>query len=221
MLKRLVLTTALTAMALTLILPIGDADAQSQGVTRSGSISGSIGEMSYEGGVPVPNPPNRDIIGGAYYDAALEGRDVALTVRVLAVGSGESIRRTPHGYYGNNAVRLEFVFNLPEGTTPEQLNGDMLEWSTASFVEVWGTNVIAPSLQYSTKYAPPSVSFETLELTDDGLAMSGRVTGEACLYSYDVDMRGDRSATQPRIMGETLCPRIDLEFSAVAVETHR
>lgn len=220
MAKNMLQTPAVSCIALTLCLFASAVTAQSQSVTRAGSVTGTIGDMAYVGSIPMPAPPNADLIDGAHYMVSKQGADMALEIKILSIDQNEMIRNSPTGYYGNNAVLLELVFEYEQdGQNP--LSADTIVWSSISFVETWATRVPSPALQYQTMFSQPTVSIDKFNWVEEGIEIAGRVSGEVCLYLYDIDERGDRVSSQPRIMGETLCPQIDLVFSALATEHHR
>ncbi|MGY6628404.1 MAG: hypothetical protein ACXIVL_07790 [Oceanicaulis sp.] len=192
------------------------AAAQMQGVSYDGEVTGSIGEMAYQGRIPAPNPPNAEIPGGAHFTVEQEGQQRFIRVLVTALGSQAPARRGPDGYYGDNAVRIEMGFAVPASASDSDLTQDLLEFASLSFVEVWPSRVRAPALQYNTMFNQPDLSLATLEWSDDGIRLEGSISGEACLHFYDVDDHGNRTPTGARVMGETVCPSVALEFSALA-----
>ncbi|KAA5805413.1 hypothetical protein F1654_05390 [Alkalicaulis satelles] len=210
---------AASALALGLCLFAGAASAQSQGVTRAGSVSGVIGDMAYEGSIPMPNPPNADLFDGAHYTVAMQGANLALQIKILAIGQNETIRNSPTGYYGDNAVQLDLVFEFTQDGR-DAISADNIVSSSVTFIETWPSHVPSPALQYQTLFSQPAVSIDTFNWTRDGIEISGSVSGEACLYVYDIDQRGNRVNSQARVMGETFCPQINLDFSALATEEH-
>jgi hypothetical protein len=209
----------ISAAALALCMFAGAVTAQSQGVTRAGSVAGTIGDMAYDGSIPMPNPPNADMFEGAHYAVSMEGATLALQVKILSIGHNDTIRNSPSGYYGDNAVQLELGFEYAQDGR-DAISADNLVWSSVTFVETWPSRVQSPALQYQTKFSPPTVSIDAFDWTDEGIEISGGVSGEACLYAYHIDERGDRVTSQPLVMGETLCPEFSLDFSATATESH-
>lgn len=210
---------AIGAVALALCMFAGTASAQSQGVTRAGSVTGTIGDMAYEGSIPMPNPPNADLFDGAHYTVAMEGSNLSLRVKILAIGQNETIRNSPTGYYGDNAVQLDLVFEFTQDGR-DAISADNIVSSSVTFIEAWASRVPSPALQYQTMFSQPAVSVDTFNWSEDGIEISGSVSGEACLYVHDIDERGDRVNAQARVMGETFCPEINLDFSALATEEH-
>lgn len=190
--------------------------AQAPGVSYDGTITGSIGTMAYKGRIPVANPPEAEMPDGAHYTVEHEGADRLVSVRLTALDSRAPPRRGSDGFYGDNAVRIELGFFVPASAAEGEISSDMLEWASLSFVEVWPSRVKAPALQYNTMYTPPELSINTLAWTVEGIHLTGTLNGVACLYFYDADEHGNRTPSAARVMGEGVCPAVDMAFSATA-----
>ncbi|MCH8522904.1 hypothetical protein [Glycocaulis sp.] len=204
-------------LALLAWLAAGDpARAQTQDRAFQGEIRGAFGSLDYEGRIPVPDALRSTIPRGANYAVMADGDNTAVMVHFVSIGADEEIRRGPEGYYGDMAVRLDLQFGMERGADEASLNRWMLEWASVSFVEVWASDVIAPSLFYATKETMPSISLEAVNWTDEGIQVSGAVSGEACLYFDGTAHHGDVVRSRAVIMGEPLCPHFDLRFSALA-----
>ncbi|MCH8488766.1 MAG: hypothetical protein LAT81_02400 [Oceanicaulis sp.] len=211
--------TPLGALTLGLLacLAAGDcARAQTQDHAFQGEIRGTFGSLDYEGRIPAPDARRSTIPRGANYAAMADGDNTAVMVHFVSIGSDEEIRRGPEGYYGDMAVRLDLEFGMERGAGEASLNAGMLQFASVSFVEVWASDVITPSLFYATEETMPSVTLEVVDWTDEGIRVSGAVSGEACLYFDDTSQHGGVVRSRAIIMGEPLCPRFDLQFSALA-----
>ncbi|MGY6628405.1 MAG: hypothetical protein ACXIVL_07795 [Oceanicaulis sp.] len=204
-------------LALLACLAAGDtARAQTQNHAFQGEIRGAFGSLDYVGRIPAPDARRSTIPRGANYAVMADGDSTAVMVHFVSIGANEAIRRGPEGYYGDMAVRLDLEFGMEGSANEASLTADMLQWASVSFVEHWASDVIAPSLFYATKETMPSISLETVDWTDEGIQLSGAMTGEACLYFDGTSHQGDVVRSRAVIMGEPLCPRFELRFSALA-----
>ncbi|MCH8522903.1 hypothetical protein [Glycocaulis sp.] len=205
---------ALAALALAGIAPTYTAHAQIV-VKYEGEVTGSIGDMAFQGRIIVSDPPSREIPEGAHFTVETEGQQRFVRVRVTAPGS-RFAPRGPDGHYGRNTVRIEMGFAMPASASDSDLTQDMLEFASLDFVEVWPTGVRTPTLQFNTMFNQPDLSLTTLEWGSEGIRLAGSVTGEPCLYVYHSDDDGHHSPTEARVLGETVCPAVALEFSTLA-----
>lgn len=208
-----------SALAIMLLAALAGADpmrAQTQDHAFQGEIRGAFGSLDYAGRIPVPDARRSTIARGANYAVMADGDNTAVMVHFVSIGASEEIRRGPEGYYGDMAIRLDLEFGMERGTAEASLTADMLQWASVSFVERWASDVIAPSLFYATNETMPSISLETVDWTDEGIQLRGAVSGEACLYFDGTGHHGDVVRSRAVIMGEPLCPRFDLRFSARA-----
>lgn len=203
-----------TLAILSLIIGVPSA-AQTQGLNSDGEVTGSIGEMAYQGRIPVHDTSDAEFPSGAYYTVEQEGAN-RMVHMVITATAAMFPGRGQDGVYGNDTVRIELGFVVPTSAGDTDLSQDMMEWSLLTYFEVWPSGVRVPALHYSTLYRPPEVSLSTLGWGEDGISVAGTVSGEACLYFWDADERGNMSPTGARIMGETVCPDVALEFSALA-----
>lgn len=205
---------ALAVLALASFAPTGAAHGQIV-VKSDGDVTGSIGQMAFEGSVIVSDPPSTEIPEGAHFTVETEGQQRFVRLVLTAPGS-RFAPRGPDGFYGNNTVRIEMGFAMPASASDGDLTPDMLEFSSLTFVEVWPSRVRVPVLQYNTMFNQPDLSLTSVEWGSEGIQLAGSVSGEPCLYVYHTDDDGHPSPTEVRIMGETVCPAVSLEFSALA-----